>query len=228
MFRKQFKRHQEQTNLRFIHDTHYRNFDLSGNGTTSLILNYLERAYLTQWRAINDYDRVLALRFDLRFPYWMPESELGNDNQKISLFLRHLNQEIKSANTKYSTILRYVWCREQGSSDKPHYHFMIYLNYDAFSRMGSIKPSREGGYERQNMYHRISRAWAKALNYMSCDILGLVEPGRSEFGGDFFEACLHRDDWMSQNDAFFRVSYLCKAHTKPYGKGIHFFGTSRV
>ncbi|WP_342595964.1 inovirus-type Gp2 protein [Salinicola lusitanus] len=228
MFQTQPKRHPLYTKLKCFYGTHYRNFEISYNGDCPLIENYLERAYLTQWRALNQYERVLALRFDLRFPFWMPDGELGNDNRKISLFFRHLNEEIDKARTKYPTTVRYVWCREQEGSGKPHYHVMLYLNYNAFSRIGRIKPSYGGGYEGNCMYHRIARSWAKALSVMSCDVEGLVEPGRKAFEGNFFDTCLHRDDWMAQDEAFFRVSYLCKAHTKPFSQGVQVFNTSRI
>lgn len=228
MFQGQPKRHPLYPKLQLFYGTHYRNLEISYVENKPLILDYLERAYQTQWKALDQYERVLALRFDLRFPYWMDGSWIGNDNQKISVFLRHFNEEIVRANTKYPTTVRYVWCREQSSSENPHYHFMLYLNYNAFSRMGRVKPSRDGEYGGDCIYHRLARSWAKALNIYQCDSIGLVQVGEKTFGGGVFEPCLNRNDWMAQEDAFFRVSYLCKEHTKTFGNSFHVFGTSRI
>ena len=228
MFQSKPKRHPMNTKMNCYYDTYYRGFEVNQHLEAPLIENYLERALLTQTRAIDNYSRVLAFRIDLRFPTWMPVIELSNDNTRLSAFFRYLNEEIAKANTKYATVIRYVWCREQESSNKPHYHLMIYVNYNAFNQLGQIKPSEGGGYEGRGLYHRITRAWARALNYESCDVEGLVHVGENPATKYPYVACLHRDDLISQEEAVFNLSYLCKAHTKPFNQGVHVFGTSRI
>ncbi|MHB0776556.1 YagK/YfjJ domain-containing protein [Halomonas sp. WWR20] len=228
MFESQPKRHPMNTKLNCFYNPYYRGFEVNQHAEAPLIENHLERGLLTQNRALNHYTRVLAFRIDLRFPEWMPAIDLTNDNTRLSAFYRHLNEEIAKADTKYSTVIRYVWCREQESSDKPHYHLMVYVNYDAYHQLGRLKPSEGGGYEGRGLYHQFARAWAKALDYLPCDIEGLVHVGKNPITQYPYVACLHRDDFMGQEDAVFNLSYLCKAHSKPFNQGVHVFGTSRI
>jgi len=227
MFQSQPKRHPLYTKLNCYYDSYYRGFEVNQHDKAPLIENYLERSLLIQTRALAHYNRVLAFRIDLRFPDWMTAFELTNDNVVLSAFFRHLNAELVKAGTKYTTVLRYVWCREQHHSDKPHYHLMMYVNYDAYYQLGRLRPSEGGGYEGRGLYHQIARAWARALGYLSCDVEGLVQVGENPITGYPYTACLHRDDFMGQEEAVFNLSYLCKAHTKPFQQGVHVFGTSR-
>jgi hypothetical protein len=188
------------------------------------IREYLDRLHQTLARSLNDYKRVFAFRFDLRFPDHLSEHNFNFDNQVIDRFIesfkakiRHNRQMAKREN-KYAhdTVVRYVWTREVGQLGRPHYHFAIFLNYDAFCSIGKFEPGRE------NMFNRLQEAWSSALGLPFSDIDGLVNfPANCYYH-------LNREDNPSIADFFYRVSYLCKSATKVYGDGHHGFGASRL
>ncbi|MNY72085.1 hypothetical protein D3C86_2105620 [compost metagenome] len=71
------------------------------------------------------------------------------------------------------------------------------------------------------MRSRLEEAWASALGMPVGYVAGLVEVPQNPIYR------VHYDDLGSQQDLFFRASYLCKAATKAYGDGQHAFGCSR-
>lgn len=187
------------------------------------IREYLDRLHQTVARALADHRRVFAFRFDLRFPDHLNERNFNFDNQVIDRFvesfkakLRHNRQMAKRENVyAHDTVLRYVWTREVGQLGKPHYHFAVLLNYDAFCSIGTFEIGRD------NMFNRLHEAWASALGLLVSDVIGLV---------NFPKNCyyhLNREDNVGIEDFFYRVSYLCKSATKIYGNGNHGFGASR-
>ena len=99
---------------------------------------------------------------------------------------------------------------------KPHYHFLILLNRDAYSTLGHFDSDLE------NMSSRIRGAWASALAITWEQSAGLVEfPKNSTYRINNTEGD------PATAELVMRASYLCKAATKQYGDRRHSFGYSR-
>lgn len=180
--------------------------------------NYLERIQQTLDYAFNEYPRICAIRFDLRFPMFY----FASDSDAISKFTASLKAQIK-ANLKRKRKegmcnLRYIWVKEQELSDNPHYHVVILLNGNVYNSLGNFKISED------NMASRIVNAWASALGLHPNEVRGKV---------NFPNNCLYQvnknkitfcNDYSS---LFQRLSYLAKIDTKKYFGGSNNFGSSR-
>lgn len=210
----------ENTNLSLYWLPEFEGFPVQ-NTRGPLVTNYLQRLKQVLDLSLSNYGRVFAFRFDLRFPSGM--AAWGGDDQCIDRFIasfkakiRHNRNQARLHNGRaHDTEVRYVWCREKGQHGLPHYHFVMLLNHDAFSSLGTFE------YGRCNMFTRLHEAWASALKLPESDVRGLVEfPSDARY-------LLRRDDPDSLNAFFYRCSYLCKVATKAYGDGRHNFGSSR-
>lgn len=163
MYTHQPKRHPSNSKLRLHYGHTFRGVPVFQYPGLPLITNYLETTWRVLHDAMNANLRTLAIRLDLRYPDAMPVGPMHADNACLSRFFTALQQELKDAHTKYPPDLRYVWCREQNNSDKPHYHLLLLLNYDAFCSLGNFAHSAPGQYHRDNLYHRCVRAWQCAI-----------------------------------------------------------------
>lgn len=170
---------------------------------------------------LEEHPRTFAVRFDLRFPVSLktiPEDKL------VSRFAASLREKIQHAraragrrtgNRVHQTSVRYVWAREVGEHGRPHYHFVIFLNRDAFYVLGQYKVGRD------NIYNRIIEAWASALGIEVEDAIGLPHiPDNAIYR-------IRADDLDSQDEFFYRASYLAKAATKVTGHRQRFGGSRR-
>ena len=189
----------------------------------SLIENYLEKAYLCFMRSVEQYPSVFMLRFDLHLPRNYPE-HFTADNFLMDKFFASLkaklkhSQEIKRANGTrvHNTELRYIWCRERSTQNRIHYHVAILLNHDAYAHVGQFS------LDHDNLFTRLHGAWASALGIYIDDVLGLIHiPVNPTY-------CIRRDDIVSFENAFYRISYFCKMNSKDFNLGHHSFGSSRV
>jgi len=185
------------------------------------VKQYLDRAHETIQRAWRAYPRLLAIRVDPRYPAdWT-----SFDSQDIQRFIRSLKEQIKhdriraqrNLNRAHDSGLYYVWAKEYGAGGRPHYHCLLMFNGDAYHTVGSYNS------ENENMYRRVTNAWASALGVSYHEAKGLVH---------IPENCIYRpnrrDGETAINDLFQRTSYLCKADTKRFGDGGHAFGCSRA
>jgi hypothetical protein len=216
------KRHPQNPNLT-LHDEHdYLGLPIQVN-KGPFIKEYLDLLYLTMMRAVNQYGRVYAFRFDLHFPESMSAYPYANDNLVVERFVESMrakiahNQHISSRGGKrtHDTTVRYVWGRETGQLGRPHYHFCVFVNYDAYRVIGKF----ELGIK--NMFNRLLTAWASALRMKPEDILGSVHiPENAGY-------LITRGDDKSFSDFFYRASYICKDATKVFNSGYHSFGASR-
>jgi len=187
------------------------------------VTEYLDALKRTISKALAQYPRVLAFRVDLRFPLFIEFPEYAYTNQTISRFIESFkakiehNREIAREKNPYAhgSKVCYVWAREIGMRERPHYHMLILLNRDAFFTLGRLQS------ETPNMIKRLQEAWASALGLQLDQVRGLVEfPANSTFRID-------RGDIEALANLFHRASYLCKAATKHFGDGCHGFGCSR-
>lgn len=216
-------RHPRNSNLTLHYEDNYLGLPVQFD-KGPLIYEYLHRLHQTVMRALDQYPRVFAFRFDLRLPMGQNPSSLNYENEVMDRFIesfkakiRH-NRHIATQLNKYAhnSVVRYVWAREVGQQGRPHYHLAILLNYDAFCALGKFEPGRD------NMFNRLHEGWASALGLPLDAVVGLVEIPKNPYYH------LQRDDNKGIAEFFFRASYLCKAATKAYGNGSHGFGASRI
>ena len=215
-------RHPDNTNLTLHCEGSYQGLVVQVD-KGPFIKEYLNRLHQTVSRALNQYPRVFALRFDLRLPANIQLPDYAFTNEVVDRFIesfkakiRH-NRNIARQSNPYAhdSKVRYVWAREQGQHGKPHHHLAILLNYDAFNALGKFDPGRD------NMFNRLVEAWASSLGLSVETVSGLVEIPSNPYYH------LHRDDLVGQAVFFHRTSYLCKSATKVFVDGSHGFGCSR-
>ncbi|KWV80490.1 hypothetical protein PFLL34_01530 [Pseudomonas fluorescens] len=214
------KRHPDNSNLHLHYESTFRGLPVLTRHAP-FITEYLEGIHETTQLALRAHRRVFAVRFDLHFPD--DESVPESNNTAISRFVDSLTHRVQSARersarlngTAHKTDVRWCWVREVGREGRPHYHFVLLLNKDAYHTVGRYDSARE------NTYSRIHAAWASALRMPIDDTDGLVHiPENAEYH-------LSQDDPAEMNRYFVRVSYLCKAATKVYGNRCRVFGCSR-
>lgn len=216
------KRHTENANLVLYTQPHYKGFPvITSHGP--LIENYLDRIYETIHCALREHPRVVGFRVDLRLP--LNYEDL--DTRIISRFIESLKAQIKAdqmksarmGSRKHFSRVRYVWVREQNSSQSWHYHVLILFNQDAYKWLGRYDKD-EG-----NMSARIKRAWASALGWPLEQCKALVH---------FPDNPVYRINTnaapyiIGLPDLFYRVSYFAKVNTKHYGDFSKQFGSSRL
>lgn len=216
-------RHAANQNLTLHYERTYLGLRIQDD-KAPLIREYLSRLHETVTRALRQYPRVFAFRLDLHFPSDQCHHGFGFGNEIINRFfdsfkakLRH-NRHMAKRKNKYAhdTVVRYVWTRETGQRGRPHYHMVIFLNYDAFCALGRFVQGRD------NIFNRLQEAWASALNVSLDAATGLVHIPEDPWYH------IYRDNDESFARFFYRASYLCKAATKVFGDGCHGFGASRL
>lgn len=223
-------RHPLNDKLRLFYDETFYGYSVGQYEGGPLIENYLERSLLMLNTVTRINYNTFAFRIELRFPDAQPRLPMHNNNDVLARFIRFFKYELKKAKTKYSTKLRYLWAREQANSDKPHYHLMILLNKNAFDSLGVFASDEYDIYSRDNLYHRMMRAWLKAMGYDHDDprFQQLVNVSKDHLTKEPWTCILHRHDRHAMDEAMYMASYLCKAYSKTLGEGVHVFNASQV
>lgn len=215
----------ENTNLTVYVNNDYKGLPLLPN-CYPYAEEYLERCYRVMRHALSRYPAVTAIRFDLHYPSDMPLPSDAMSNHVMSCFTQKLRERIRAEQYKahrdgkrvHWTELDYVWVREIGDSQRPHYHVMIFLNHQAFMSLGN--PDFEN--ENVTMAYRIRNAWAYALR---------IDYEKAKYLAHFTELSSHSirlDNQRSIHEAFKALSYLCKHHSKQYGLPGHSIGSSQL
>lgn len=232
------KRHTGRPDILLHWDPLYRAMRVQ-TGSGPLIANYLETLYRVMYRAIQSNKKVLAIRIDLRYPEKMNKQPRHDSNIDIVEWLKNLHRELKQAGIKHPHNMRYVWCREQYKGDKHHYHVLLLFNGNAYFRISGISSSENGCYDEDNLYHRIVRAWCKAIEWPPEMMNGLVHVAErdkeqknkiNKLNNEEkkeFHWIIHRDDPASFAEVFHAASYLCKVYSKPLMQINHCFNASR-
>lgn len=214
-------RHQENKELRLFYGESYKGLPVMFE-KGALIESYLERTYQVMNKSIGQYSKIFAFRVDLRLPFWM-ELLPNSNNNVIESFLASFKAKIEVNRTqarlngsRNNTVVRYTWVREFGRNGKPHYHFMFFLNGNAYCAMGQVKSMKS------NLYSRLREAWASALGIAAIEAVGLVHKSRSFILNQSSRTFNH-----DHGEAFKVATYLCKAYSKYYRDGLHGFGSSK-
>lgn len=163
------------------------------------------------------YPKVFVIRCDLRFPEGFPvektKGAMTRFNNALNYRIKRVGQRrTPSGRLPHKTDIRFFWCMEQNDSALPHYHYLLFLNADAFNNLGSFD------LERDNMYSRIMTSWNSALG-----IAWNEQLVHFPSGGTFN---LFRG--QPYDDFFKYASYLCKVHSKNFSKESNTIGYSRI
>jgi len=170
---------------------------------------------------IAQHCKVLFVRFDLRFP-------AGTVHNGSNTEVAQCMKELTGYYNYHGVATRYIWVREQWSSDAPHYHVMMLLN-------GSRVQNPMG-------------VWAKAADLWSRITNGphaLLHQCRQEHVGQVTSGCIMirrpsgaaiGHDLLAQKSAFeaaYREALECGAYlAKDFSKGktpfrVREYGASR-
>lgn len=189
-----------------------------------LIYEYLEKGFRVFHWAIKQHVRTAMFRFDLRFPEDYPFSI---SNKVISKFTDGLRKAIlrDRSGKRHQTGVNFIWVKEYGSNSKrPHYHFALFLNGDAYFRFGEF--GSEG-----NLYSIISRQWANAIGIRYHFTQRFVH---AQNNYKYHQVSVIKMNANSINyqqtveQAFYSLTYLFKSGTKLYGVGLNSFGSSKL
>ncbi|WP_430468764.1 YagK/YfjJ domain-containing protein [Vreelandella titanicae] len=224
------KRHPYNTKLRLWWDAHWNGLPVQ-TAFGPLIENYLEKTRRVMDQALQAHSKILAVPLILHYPKALPSYSLLPHNQVISRFLGYLNWELGIIDTAHASDMRNIWCREQDTSDKPHYHAWLFFNGHALQRLGSLNAhvnGRDDAYDGDCLYHRIVRAWAWAINWPLEQMGGLVDVPKNNITEEPCVYHFHRDNHHAYQQVFYAASYSCKAYSKPIGQRIHCFDGSQL
>jgi len=229
MFIAQLTRDKTNSKLKLYYKNYYQDFDVQQKAKYGpLIWNYLTATVDEILAAIESQPSILIFRADLRFPNFMPRGPMHDNNQVLTDFFRYFKREIKRASKAYKPFFRYVWARERDTSQKPHYHVLIMLNYNVFSSIGKMEANEYDVYLRDNLFHRMMRCWYRALGLFMTEPYGkLIHIGKDPKTKKLWVKKLKREKWEDINQAVYNASYLCKQHSKRFGEGVRLFGTSQ-
>lgn len=193
-----------------------------------LCCEYLSRIKSVLDKAMDEYSRVVVLRFDLHFPKIFSHADIPSeyDSSVITRFIESFkaqvtadkNRKRREAKRWYGCTVRYIWAKEIHSAINPHYHVALVLNRDAYFGFGRYSQLRT------NVAGKIYRAWASALSRSAEESMPLVHiPNNPVYNLD-----KNSPYYLEQYKAvFYRLSYLAKIETKCFGNRGKNFATSR-
>ncbi|BBT42276.1 MULTISPECIES: inovirus Gp2 family protein [Pseudomonas] len=219
-------RHPDNSNLHLHRDDTFEGLPVMVE-KGPFIRQYLARLKRTIGLTLEQYPRVLAFRLDLRLPRGIELPDYVYTNEVISDFfesfkakIEHHRGQVRERNQySHDCKVRYVWAREVGWGQRPHYHLLILLNRDAYYTVGRMQS------QVRNMVSRLQEAWASALGLSADQVEGLLEiPDNATYRIDRY-VCPGDVDQLPA--LFHRASYLCKAATKSYGDRQRGFDTSK-
>ncbi|WP_461238151.1 inovirus Gp2 family protein [Klebsiella michiganensis] len=195
-------------------------------------LNILNSLLGMVYGTLDQYNRILAIRTDLRFAQShvpgepdLPLCFQRDDAQAITRFFDSLKSQLRADHNRSKrpgipSLPSYGWCRERDTSVHLHYHLMLLFNRDVYGYLGNYQ-----NLDADNMATRLQKAWCSAVGLSHQDYPTLTEfPFNSE-------------NWFSRADALnrtqiywdflFRLAYLAKTRTKDVHCGYRNFGTSQ-
>lgn len=135
---------------------------------------YVKRINETIDKALNQYPRVMAVRFDLRFPdeedrqdcptrYYDAPDVISNFIASVkSQIEEDIKRKRKAGKTTLSCKVRFVWVRELNQDEsKHHYHVLLLLNKDAYPWPG--KRQTEPRFNFYGIFKIVINAWIRAI-----------------------------------------------------------------
>lgn len=213
--------------------THFQ--DLPINTKYQLVECYLSQINNVLHRAVEEHPRTIAFHAVLRFP--LDSHSVQHRVDCISRFIESFKAQVEANRKKkqraehrvHKTAVRYVWCREQSSSENEHYHIFILMNGDTYRSMGDYENPKSG-----QLFYMLNSAWGRAIDIDTQLIRGLVHlPGPMMNVNTKTDSSLVKyDQYIGSNASSFAsvfhwMSYLAKYETKQYGIGWRNFGCSQ-
>lgn len=174
----------------------------------------LKAMYYRLFFMIDNYSRVMILRYDLRFPSGF---RYTNGDESLQRFINSFVTFLKRKGLDY----HYVWVKEQNVSDNVHYHCVFLLDagilnsslqFDEKAKdLWSIACSDEYYPAPLNLVH-VAKRRLDDHDYFETTVLSKYEP--------YFEDTL--------SECFYWLSYLAKVNTKIInpGRGNRGWGSS--
>ncbi|EMX0763878.1 inovirus Gp2 family protein [Citrobacter freundii] len=195
-------------------------------------LNILNSLFGMVYGTLDQYNRILAIRTDLRFAQShvpgepdLPICFQRDDERAITRFYESLKSQLRADHNRSRrpgnpTLPSYGWCRERDTSVHPHYHLMLLFNADVYGYLGNYQELNA-----KNMATRIQKAWCSALGLAHEDYSTLTEfPPNAVYR-------FSRLDALDRNPVYWnfliRLAYLAKTRTKDVHSGYRNFGTSQ-
>lgn len=220
------RRHPQNPNLHLHFDDTFDGWPVMAK-KGPFVRQYLSCLKRTFELTLAQYPRVLAFRVDLHLPRGIELPDYVYTNEVISRFIESFKAKIEHHRGKarernqyaHDCRVRYLWAREIGERQRPHYHLVVLLNRDAYFTLGRLRS------ERANNISRIEEAWASALGLSVDEVEGLVHiPDNA-----MYRIYRHVPEGVEDElpGLFHRASYLCKVATKSYGDRQRGFGASR-
>ena len=215
-------------NFHLYSHTHYFGFPVMvHNGP--LIEEYLEKGFKLFQTALAKYNRVVMFRFDLRFPldypYQISNQVISNFNSGLKKAIERNRAMHPNGALKHQTDVDYLWVKEYGRhSQRPHYHYALFLNKDAFFTLGSPN-------SHESLMGLIIRQWAHAIGWPVPHSIGLVHKAKNARYDqrEVMVFDVNQLDYTEQVEAgFYRFSYLFKADTKVFSDGLNNIGMSQL
>ncbi len=160
-------------------------------------------------KALACHSRTFAIRVDLRLGDFTP---LYGCRDLIKRFIASLDSQLTAQQLRKRklgmrvrpNVLRYFWTKEQATAEQPHYHVMLFLNWDEYYRLGDYNCPTSLGF-------KIKKAWTSALGYGIEDVGHLTHFPKN----NVFKLDINADNFDENYDQFFdRAMYLCKKYSK--------------
>ena len=148
-------------------------------------------------RAIEAHSQVLLIRFDVRYPsgYIAPD-----DNSLFQRFIELYSQYLR----RQGFDPRYLWCREQSTAVRFHYHCYFLLDGTAIRYMPHLGKAKE--------------IWSHVLGQPSSQgLIHYCNPNGS---------MIHRGDRVGIDKAIEWLGYLAKLFTKLPVQSVRTWGSS--
>ncbi|MDW5509677.1 MULTISPECIES: inovirus Gp2 family protein [Enterobacterales] len=198
---------------------------------------YARRITETIDKALEYYPRLLAVRFDLRFPDEEERRDCPTQcyagPDVISRFIDSVKSQIaedikrkrKAGKGSLTCKMRYFWVREINQEEtKHHYHVVLLLNKDAYPWPG--KRHTETSFDRYSVFQKVINAWIRAIKRTDSDkdFHGLIHLPVS----GFYQLNRNNPDFKADYEELTeRAMYLAKERSKDKSDGYRNFGCSQ-
>ena len=178
-----------------------------------LISEYMDCMMKVLGNSLLEHHRTLAVRLDLRLPKDFKYFDASIMSKFFSSLKSKIAYDLHRKEMKGTRVhkcnLRYFWVKEQSTADLPHFHVVIFLNYNTYMGLGNYESDNNS-----NLAARIKAAWASALSVPIATAGPLVEFPRNCQYRLFFSAANFE---ITKNNLIFRMSYLAKLDSKRFG-----------
>lgn len=178
-----------------------------------LISEYMDIMMRVLDNSLVEHHRTLAVRFDLRLPKDFKYFDASIMSKFFSSLKSKIAYDLHRKEMKGTRVhkcnLRYFWVKEQSTADLPHFHVVIFLNYNTYMGLGNYESNNNS-----NLAARIKAAWASAVSVPISTAGPLVEfPRNCQYR--LFSSAANFE--ITKNNLIFRMSYLAKLESKSFG-----------